>query len=293
MIAATLYGGLGNQMFVYAMSRAMSLRNNVPMAFNIKSGFERDLVYRRKLELDKFKLLLPTSPLITFDFWLGHFFERLSCKFGRNLLMPQYKYIKESFKDFHYESEILKKTFKNVYLEGYWQNPDYFEDFAETIRNDFELNVILPDSVIAEMRYLQSFHRPLVMVGVRLYQEAIGQPTRLKVCGVDYYNKAMEYIVTKLKNPLFVVFCQDQKWVKENLADKYDSYVVKEKKGSLSAVSDLFIMRSCNHAIISNSTYYWWGAWLQSTNKTEHIVVCSNNFINPSTPCREWKIIDA
>lgn len=207
--------------------------------------------------------------------------------------MPWYKYFRESLKDFHYLPVFREETLKNVYLEGYWQNPKYFEDYAETIRRDFEFKVNFPESVIEEMNYLHSLCRPLVMVGVRLYQEAAGQSTGLKVCGADYYNKAMDYMMTKLENPLFVVFCQDQKWVKDNLDTKYDLYFAKEKKGELSAVSDLYIMRNCQYAIISNSTYYWWGAWLQSSDMKEHIVVCPNNFINPSTPCEEWKILDA
>ena len=51
MIVTTLRGGLGNQMFIYAMARAMALRNDVPMAFDLETGFKRDIEYHRHLEL--------------------------------------------------------------------------------------------------------------------------------------------------------------------------------------------------------------------------------------------------
>lgn len=80
--------------------------------------------------------------------------------------------------------------------------------------------------------------------------------------------------------------------VEKNILNSFkDSfYFVKEKIGELSAISDLYIMRSCDHAIISNSSFYWWGAWLQSRHD-EQIIVAPDNFINKDCPCANWKII--
>lgn len=291
MITTTLCGGLGNQMFIYAMARAMSLRNGVPVAFNLKTGFSTDYVYKRFLELDKFALTLLVSKASTFDIPFGYYFEKLSSKLGIHVLLPHYKMAQECYADYHYHNELVEHKMKNVYLIGYWQNPKYFEDYGDVIRKDFTLKVDLPDEVHKELEYLRSTGRPLVMIGIRRYQEAVGQPTRLKVCGADYYNKAMAYISKRLNNPLFVVFGQDREWAEKNLDEKYDKYFVKTKKGNLSAVSDLYLMENCEHAIISNSSYYWWGAWLQTANQNDHIVVCSENFINMGTPCKEWTLI--
>lgn len=291
MITTTLCGGLGNQMFIYAMAKAMSLRNRVPVAFNLKTGFSTDIVYKRFLELDKFALVLPTAKTATFDVPFGFYFERISSKLGIHVLQPQYKMIQECYADYHYQNELVDKRIKNAYISGYWQNPKYFEEYAEVIRKDFTLKVELPSEVKDEHEYLRSIKRPLVMVGIRRYQEAVGQPTRLKVCGADYYNNAMSYVAERLDNPLFVIFGQDREWAEQNLDKKYSTYFVKAKSGEMSAVSDLYLMANCNHAIISNSSYYWWGAWLQFTNQNDHIVVCSNNFINSNTPCKEWTII--
>ena len=75
------------------------------------------------------------------------------------------------------------------------------------------------------------------------------------------------------------------------LENRKNGQKLKKKSGELSAISDLFLMRNCHHAIISNSTYYWWGAWLQVKDQSKHYVIAPDNFINPDTPCKEWEIL--
>lgn len=291
MISTTLCGGLGNQMFIYAAVRALSLRNGVAMSFNLKTGFERDFLYQRSLELNKFVLSLPLGKNETFDVPFGYLFEKASVKFGFHLLAPHYKVINEDFDNYHYHSELVTKPCKNAYINGFWQTSQYFSDFADVIRKDFTINVEIPKQVQDELKCLLALQRPLVMVGVRRYQEAVRKNCRLKVCDADYYNAAMQLITKGIGNPLFVIFGEQREWGEANLSSKFDKYFVEKKIGELSAISDLYLMQNCHHAIISNSTYYWWGAWLQITNQSEHIVIAPDNFINPESPCSEWTIL--
>lgn len=292
MISTTLFGGLGNQMFIYATVRALSLRNKVPMSFNLTTGFQRDFLYQRSLELDKFSLTLPKGKLEVFNVPLGYTFKKISMKLGIHFLQPQYKLLTEDFTPYRFQEEVVKKQWKNVYLNGYWQSARYFEDFANTIRNDFSIAIKLPKETIKEMDILNNINRPLVMVGIRRYQETIGKPCRLKVCDASYYNEAMRIMSEKLDNPIFVIFGEQREWSEANLESKYDKYFVKKKEGELSAISDLYLMRNCHHAIISNSTYYWWSAWLQVADQSKHIVIAPDNFINPNSPCREWIVLN-
>lgn len=291
MIAAKLFGGLGNQMFIYAMTRAMSLRNGVPFTFNIKDGFKRDLLYKRNLELKWFDLDLPEkNKFLMFSFPLGHFFYKISCKLGIHCLQPHYQFLKEEL-PLHFQKEILQNMKKNIYIDGYWQSPSYFSDFSSVVYDDFTIKVKLPKQTLDEWEYLKSLDRILVFVGVRRYQEAIGKDCPLTVCGARYYNEAMQVMLNKLDNPLFVIFGEQKEWAESNLSPNFEKYYVVKKTGELSAISDLFLMRNCNHAIISNSTYYWWGAWLQVKNQQDHYVIAPDNFINPDTPCREWEVL--
>lgn len=291
MIVTTLRGGLGNQMFIYAMARAMALRNNVPMAFDLETGFKRDIEYHRHLELDKFSIDLPRGGWEAFDMPYGFVFKKISSKLGRHILHPRYKVISENEVNYHFQEEFLNKSLKDVYLNGYWQSSEYFKDFADIIREDFTIDVKLPEQTLSEYQKLKSAQRPLVMVGIRRYQEVKNANCPLTVCDSDYYNRAMEYVSGKLSNPLFVIFGEQRDWGEKHLNSKYDMYFVEQKHGDLSAISDLYLMRNCDHAIISNSSYYWWGCWLQVANQKEHIVIAPNNFINPITPCKEWTVL--
>lgn len=292
MIATTLFGGLGNQMFIYATVRAMALRNHTSMAFNLSRGFGRDLEYGRSLELSHFSLELPTSRLATFDYRLGRGVKRLSYMAGRNLLLPCQRYIHEDFTDHHFISQLVDSPMRHAYIDGYWQNPRYFEDFADVIRNDFTIKTPIPTDVAEELRLLQSRQRPLVFVGIRRYQEVKSKECRIKVCGADYYARAMRHVAERIANPLFVVFTQQPEWAREHLPQHFDIHYAREKEGYLSTISDLYLMRNCHHAVISNSTYYWWGAWLQATSGS-HIVVAPDNFINPTSPCKQWTVLEA
>lgn len=293
MISTTLFGGLGNQMFIYAMARAMSLRNGVNMAFNLKRGFEMDREYNRKLELSHFNVMLPTACLSTFDFAGGRSVKKISKIIKRNILLPNYLYIEEQrFQDvdilYHFQKEMTSMGYKNVYLDGYWQSPLYFDDYSDVIRDDFRIVSKIPADVEDELSYLKRQDRPLVMVGVRRYQE-VKHASILKdhACDTFFYNKAIHIIKEKVSNPLFVIFSQDQEWVRHNFPQGNDYYYVSKKSGALSAVSDMYLMTHCDYAIISNSTYYWWGAWLSESK----MVISSRNFINADSNCKEWIVI--
>ncbi len=293
MITTTLFGGLGNQMFIYAMARAMSLRNGVNMAFNLKRGFELDLEYHRKLELSHFNVTLPTASISTFDFMGGRLVKKISRTVKRNVFAPNYQYLEElrhqdTDKLYHFQKEMTNDRYKNVYLDGYWQSPLYFEDFSDVIRDDFKIVSKMPVDVEDELSYLKSQNRPLVMVGVRRYQE-VKHASILKdhACDVFFYNRAIQIIKEKVSAPLFVIFSQDQDWVKQNFPQGNDYYYVRNKDGALSTVSDMYLMTLCDYAIISNSTYYWWGAWLSKSK----MVISSKNFINADSNCKEWIVI--
>lgn len=293
MITSLLYGGLGNQMFIYAITRSLSLKNNVSYAFNTGFGFERDYQYHRSLELDKFDLEIPKVRIQTFDYKGGYILEKASLLLGRNILAPKYKCIREDESNYHLHKELLNHKNQNVYLHGYWQDARYFADVADVIKKDFTFSKSLPIETMEELSYLRHLNRPLVMVGIRRYQEVSNPACPIQVCNEKYYYNAMKIILQNIESPLFVVFCQDSDWAKAHISSEFECYFVKQKTGNMSTMSDLALMRACHHAVISNSTFYWWGAWLQTENQKDHIVVSPSNFVNPSTPCKEWIVINA
>lgn len=291
MIATTLFGGLGNQMFIYATAKALSLHYRTPMAFNLRQGFEQDYKYQRHLELNHFKCQLPTAKWITFNYKGELNIKRISRRIGRNLLCPHYQFIKEK-EPFHYEKRLFEFTNKNIFLEGYWQSPRYFENYSDEIRRDFQLKSTLPHTITEELQMLKGTGKPLVMLGIRRYQEVKDKKdSPYPLCNKDYYAKAISYVQERLPAPLFVVFTQEQAWAMNNLPTNANLYFVKEKDNAWATIADMYLMTQCQHAIISNSTFYWWGAWLQHPIEN-HIVVAPNNFINRDCVCDNWIILD-
>lgn len=286
MIATTLYGGLGNQMFIYAATKALALRNHTNFAFNTWLGFVTDKQYRRNLELCHLNVTLPKAHAATFDVPLGRLWRKLSEKLGRNVLLPHYRMVFESPANRHFE--FVTAPVNNIYIHGYWQSEYLFKDFEQEIRNDFRIMTPMPQRTLQELKDIEALGANTVLVGVRRYQEC-ATPTTMDVLGRDYYERAIEEAKRRIDNPVFVIFCQDMEWAKENIriADAPVHYVC-PKDGPLATIEDLFLMVHLRHAVISNSTYYWWGAWLQETAKNEHVVIAPTNFPNPRCVCDEW-----
>lgn len=284
MITTTLYGGLGNQMFLYASVRAFSLRNHVPMAFNTKLGFVTDKQYHRNLEMVHFNVQLPTAKAATFDVPLARLWRKISQKIGRNILLPQYKMVRECRKNRQFD--LLGQVVKNIYLEGYWQSEVYFKDFEQQIRDDFRIMTPIPQRTLDELSKIQSLGDNTVMIGIRRYQECT-PANKMQVLTKTYYDKAIDLIKDKVENPVFVVFCQDYEWAKENIhIDNAKVYFVEPKDGPLATIEDMFLMTHLRHFIISNSTFYWWGAWLAES--ADKIVVAPSIFPNPKCICDDW-----
>lgn len=285
MIATILQGGLGNQMFMYAMVRAMALRNGTSAVFNIKDGFAHDYAYHRKLELLNFNIHLERKSRITFEYPFSRYSLYASKNLGFNIFAPSYKFIKEK-SPLRFEKELIECKERNLFLEGYWQSEKYFEDFRDVIRDDFIISMPIDDCLKEELRQLKAYNRNLVFIGVRRYQECHSLAEGI-LLDESYYNKAIELVESKVSSPVFVVFTQQQEWARNHLRSKNNIVFVAPKEGDNSSVKDMYLMTNCNHAIISNSSFYWWGAWLSKANENG-IVVAPNNFLNKDSVCDKW-----
>ena len=285
MISTTIRGGLGNQMFIYAMTRAMALRNETEMTFNLHYGFDMDFQFHRKLELSNLNVSWGRkNKLATFDYGLARYTRFFSRKIGRNILMPQYRFYVEHEPPY-FQKELVELRSKNVYLEGYWQSEKYFADYKNHIRNDFKIITNMSDSVEEELRQLRQGTENLVFIGIRRYQDCATTPPGM-VLEEEYYNKAIQLMESKLTNPKFVVFTQQPEWAKAHLIAQAPIVYASPKEGELSTIEDMYLMRHCRHSIISNSSFYWWSAWLSEYK--DGIVIAPSNFNNKDSVCDNW-----
>jgi hypothetical protein len=263
MIVTRLFGGLGNQMFIYAMARALALRNSQKLVLDVDSGFERDFIYHRKFVLNTFAIKYKTNKFLTFNFISGRIVRKSSEILGRHILNPMYRYMKEKSDSKHFENKWIIEPQRNVILSGYWQSEKYFKDYEQQIRADFTFVKTFSKDVIDQTEMIKNTRGTPVALGIRLYQEC---PNSSKInhhiLGRDYYKKAMDYICKNIPNAIFYIFTQVPEWAEKNLDKKFQYIIIPAKDGNESAVDDLYLMTCCKHHIISNSSFYWWGAWL-------------------------------
>jgi hypothetical protein len=154
------------------------------------------------------------------------------------------------------------------YLSGYFQNELYFKGIAEKIRHEFTIRSEVSEQTKA--LFLKMRSQPTVSVHVRRgdYIENDSFNNFFGTCDVDYYIKACGAIYRLASSPFWVFSSDDPKWVRSSLLPALQerklvaNYEVVDWTGSQRAYEDIYLMRSAHHNIIANSSFSWWGAWL-------------------------------
>jgi hypothetical protein len=275
MIITHLTGGLGNQMFQYAIGRKLSCMHKVPLKLDI-SGFREYTL--RTYRLSHFAI--PADFASDFDIENVKFHNRTGLLRALDSLTSRFQpynlrnVYKEPF--FPYDPNILKCK-NHVYLEGYWQTEKYFKDIEETIRRDFTF-VEEPDPR-NQMLADQIRGSDSVSIHVRRGDYVTNPTTNAYhgTCSEDYYKNAIQIIKNRVNQPQFFIFSDDQTWVREHLDTGYPTVLV-DFNGPDKDYEDLRLMSLCQHHIIANSSFSWWGAWL--CQNTEKIVIAPRKWFN-------------
>jgi hypothetical protein len=152
---------------------------------------------------------------------------------------------------------------KNVRLWGYWQAPKYFESIESELRSTFRFKRPLEGEAaqIAEdikKNNAVSLHVRRSDYVTPKYQSTYG------TTGLPYYDAAVKYIADHVKDPKFYIFSDDIAWCKENLKLAFPVEYMERSSEGFKASAHLELMSLCKHNIIANSTFSWWGAWLNA-----------------------------
>ena len=286
MIIVEMSGGLGNQMFQYALYRSMLAKG---IEATIDKSLYRDVDHKDKIDIDKFpNVSYKEADRLLSSTLRGYGYNDSCIDKIRNKLNKSKRNLYHEDLDRGYQPEIFE--FKNAYLNGYWQCERYFKDIKEEIKNDFRFpcESSNDEQIVKLVKELESCNSISVHIrrGDYLKPELIG--IFGNVCTVDYYNNAIEYIRKHVDNPVFYFFSDDMNWVKDTF--KSDSYRYVNEDGAFDGLTDMYLMSRCRHNIIANSSFSWWGAWLNKHD--DNIVVCPNRWINTHTVtdiiCDNW-----
>jgi hypothetical protein len=256
MIIVKLKGGLGNQLFQYAFGRLLSIKRNTSVKFDILSVDKRDI--HRDFKLDKFntKIELASSEEIKKSEYSFGFISKIWMWVKRKILRIY---------NVGYSEKIINS--KEKYYDGYWQNYKYLEP----IRKELLTEISLKESVNKKYSELISKINSSNSVSVHIRRGDYVNDPKTKnahvTFGLEYYEKAIKIIKDKIKDPVFFVFSDDISWVKENL--KINCPIIFVSNPEIKDYEELIIMSACKHNIIANSSFSFWGAWLnQNQNKT-------------------------
>lgn len=259
MILVELTGGLGNQMFQYALGRMLALARQDTLYLdtraydNIPPG---DTVRSYALGVFRVRGQLPT-PKVTRLLKPSRWLHILANLMGRSL-GHTFRIVKENGHAFH--KEVLCEQ-GDLYLSGYWQTEKYFAPIRKILLSDFTPKRAMPPRVRTLAKQMKQGNA--VSVHVRR-GDYVSNPAARKFHGVlttAYYQRAFHEIQKHVKNPVFYIFSDDIAWAKKHLA--FAEHIVYVSSGMTTADwQDLLLMAACKHHIIANSSFSWWGAWL-------------------------------
>ena len=275
VVVIRIVGGLGNQMFQYACGRAATLRNGGRLILDT-SAFNKYKLHR--LGLDEFRISSLSNSKETQIPSIFHGVTNWILFKSRWLMaLKGITYIKEGT-NLSFQSRVFEKN-KKMYLDGYWQNENYFADVADIIRAEFQLKEIS----ISTRTFIEKTKGKLPLVSLHIRRgDYLQNPDANFVHGVldiKYYQEAVKLISNRIGNNFrLIVFSDDIDWAKQNLY--FDQQIIFVSGNLESPQQDLYAMSVCDHHIIANSTFSWWGAWLNPS--TSKIVVAPKRwFVSP------------
>jgi hypothetical protein len=225
-----LTGGLGNQMFQYAYGRSKTLRSGEALYYYFIDSRG------------------PTKR-----------------EYGLNVFNLKEKKINNITAIFLDALWINTKFMDRIVRSGYWQSEKFFISFEDEIRKDFQFTKPLGWKNIKIQEKINKTNS----VSIHIRRGDYFSDTKISkvhgTCTRDYYNKAIEYINNKVKDPAFFIFSDDPEWAKNNL--KIENAIYIDWNKNTDSHIDMQLMSICKHNIIANSSFSWWSAWLNKNSK--------------------------
>ena len=245
MIEVILHGRLGNWFFQYAVGRRLALRHGAELRLNL---FDRFKLYEGGVSwVSRVLRRLPLRARMTVV-------PPLRALYGRRLGLNNGRVYYEEPR-YGYNAEVLALP-DGACLRGYFQSERYFRDIATEIRQD----IVLPVSPDYSVRTVEERIRKTNAIAVHVRRTDY-VAARWNILDPVYYAGAMDYIRQRVTDPKFFVFSDDAAWCRAQFAGP-DCEVVDLPGANDDPFIDLRLMTLCRHYIIANSSYSWWGAWL-------------------------------
>ena len=260
-ITARVYGGLGNQCFIYAAARAMADRAHGLLVLD-PTILTLDKVYRRPLHLSEFNIRASHIVRGRAAFW-KLYTRRMHMRLRQRLPWQSSRWIFERPQP-RFQPEMLGWRGTQVVIDGYWQTEKYFDDVVGSIATD-----LVPLSAEKLERSPMAAHIAAcansVFLHVRSYREVPGRQDGSFALPASYFQNAVALVRSHIPDAHFFIFSDDIDWAGRRLKLAPDipcTAVLHDTANAPSPLLDFHLMTLCRHAIVANSSFSWWPAWL-------------------------------
>ena len=261
MFIAHVVGGLGNQMFIYAMAKSLASMKSVELKLDLST-------FKHKKYINPEGYLL--SKVFGVDEKEAGFCDYFNALGIKTAILPLLKrrMISADRNTFLFEKEIFNfddeyekdEKLRKGYILGYWQTEKYFLRNEKEIRKKFQFNKVELSNRVIDLAD-KITQKNSVSVHIRR-GDYLSNPIYNKIyraCDAGYYDAAFKMINDKVESPYYCIFTDDIEWAASQTMFKGSLICSTKDEGSW---NDMYLMSFCKHHIIANSTFSWWGAWL-------------------------------
>jgi hypothetical protein len=280
MIIVELTGGIGNQMFQYAFAHILAHKNKTKL----------------KLDVSFFKITNATPSHTPRNFELDVFSNQCNIASEEDinsfLKLSRYNQLKKKLgfnypkiyreKQFHFDHEFIKIN-SSAYIKGYFQSYKYWNGHEDEIKKIFNISENTMDTVNKEL-LVQIRNTNAIAVHIRRGDYVTNSETQQfhGNCSFEYYINAINLIASKSKDFTLFFFSDDSQWVKTQFESiSFPKVFVSHNKDN-NSWKDIYLMKSCKHNIIANSSFSWWGSWLN--NNSDKVVIAPKQWFAVQEP---------
>lgn len=279
-----LNGGLGNQMFQYALALVLAKKFHTKPALDFSWFDESKMQLEaipRAFGLDVFNVdfeLATTEDLakikrpMSGQKWKKSLMKMFPEKYGINYISEKYTYV--------FNENILNSS-NYSYYEGYFQHEKYFKHLKPLILEAFSLKVQFDEKNRKILDKITQTNSVSLHIRRGDYVKLDFVNKMHGTCSLEYYERAIQHIAKEIRNPHFFIFSDDIPWVIENLKIEHPFTIVDFNQNQ--SWFDMELMKNCKHNIIANSSFSWWGAWL-NTNPAK-IVIAPKKWLAKKQKC--------
>jgi len=274
MIIVRLVSGLGNQLFQYAIAREISLRNNIDLKLDCSffkgqslrsyqlNNFNINASFATQHDLAKFKKLRSS---LSFKYKILRKMEQFLPKYKRSIFFED---------DLWLYDQNLARVNDNTYIDGYWQNQNYLSALHPQVLEELTLKNVGNSEYNHYLSLIKSKNAVSIHIRRGDYLTDAHASSTFGILSLAYYHRAINHFHSRFSDSAFFIFSDDLAWAEEQF--KILATFVKIENGQQPSL-ELDLMSKCNHNIIANSSFSWWGAFLNPN--PEKTVIMPKNWV--------------